>query len=202
MDSQSVKKLVVKVSTARSTKRLGQIPSDFSTLKTRCEQIEPKLKTQDFCITYADSTGDAINVSDDEDLQEAYDVAQSELKGQLKLSIQARVGELDLDQSQITERQSSRMDTSVFDAPQTDRSNFIKAEPMQMANKDVPVDQKQEQEEEYQIDSKTIKAELDEMINSSKKEDSENECMSSDSDDDEFKGKKRNNPKKLVKDLS
>jgi hypothetical protein len=56
-------------------------------LKQRCEQIEPKLKTQDFCITYADNTGDVINVSDDEDLNEAYDVAQSELKGQLKLSI-------------------------------------------------------------------------------------------------------------------
>jgi len=131
MDSQPAKKLVVKVSTARSTKRLGQLPSDFHTLKTRCEQIEPKLKTQDFCITYEDSTGDAINVSDDEDLKEAYDVAQSELQGQLKLSIKARVGELDLDQSQITERQSSRMDTSVFDAPATDRSNFIKVEPVQ-----------------------------------------------------------------------
>jgi hypothetical protein len=118
-------------------------------LKTRCEQIEPKLKTQDFCITYADSTGDAINVSDDEDLQEAYDVAQSELKGQLKLSIQARVGELDLDQSQITERQSSKMDCSVFEAPQTDRSNFIKAEPMQSVIKNDPVEQKQEQEEEF-----------------------------------------------------
>jgi len=47
------------------------------------------------------------------------------------LSIKARVGELDLDQSQITERQSSRMDTSVFDAPATDRSNFIKVEPVQ-----------------------------------------------------------------------
>jgi hypothetical protein len=89
-----------------------------------------KHKTQDFCITYEDSTGDAINVSDDEDLQEAYDVAQSELKGQLKLSIKARIGELDLDQSQITERQSSRMDTSVFDAPQTDRSNFIHVDPV------------------------------------------------------------------------
>ena len=132
MDSQPAKKLVVKVSTARSTKRLGQLPPDFQTLKTRCEQIEPKLKTQDFCITYEDSTGDAINVSDDEDLQEAYDVAQSELKGQLKLSIKARIGELDLDQSQITERQSSRMDTSVFDAPQTDRSNFIKVDPLPM----------------------------------------------------------------------
>jgi hypothetical protein len=111
MDSQPNKKLVVKVSTARSTKRLGQTPSNFKSLKERCEQIEPKLKTQDFCITYADNTGDCINVSDDEDLQEAYDVAQSELKGQLKLSIMARVGELDLESSQITERKSTMMDS-------------------------------------------------------------------------------------------
>jgi hypothetical protein len=35
------------------------------------------------------------------------------------------------------------------------------------------------------------------MINS-KKEDSENECMSSDSDEDDYKGKKRARPKKLA----
>jgi hypothetical protein len=36
---------------------------------------------------YADNTGDLINVSDDEDLNEAYEVAQSELKGHLKITI-------------------------------------------------------------------------------------------------------------------
>lgn len=36
---------------------------------------------------YTDNTGDYINVSDDEDLNEAYEVAQSELNGQLKITI-------------------------------------------------------------------------------------------------------------------
>lgn len=92
------------------------------------------------------------------------------------------------------------MDTSVFDAPQTERSNYIKAEPMQIEQKNDPVDQKQDQEGEYQIDSKTIQAELDEMINSRKKEDTENECMSSDSDDEDYKDKRKSHPKKLAKD--
>lgn len=91
------------------------------------------------------------------------------------------------------------MDTSVFDV-QTERSNYIKAEPIQARTimNDPADDQKQEQEEEFQIDSKTIKSELDELMNPSKKDDSENECMSSDSDDDDYKGKRKG--KKLAKD--
>jgi hypothetical protein len=38
------------------------------------------------------------------------------------------------------------------------------------------------------------------MINSRKKEDTENECMSSDSDDEDYKDKRKGHPKKLAKD--
>lgn len=117
---------------------------------------------------YTDNTGDYINVSDDEDLNEAYEVAQSELNGQLKITIQARVGELDLDQSQITDRrsmmQSQRGDTSMFDAAESQRSNFIKVDvPVEEAKK--PDEQKKGQED-FQIDSSVIRAEIDELVNS------------------------------------
>lgn len=42
-----------------------------------------------------------------------------------------------------------------------------------------------------------IRAELDDIMNPSKKEDSENECMSSDSDDEDYKAKRKMQKKKL-----
>jgi hypothetical protein len=47
----------------------------------------------EFSITYTDNTGDEINVSDDEDLIEAYDVAENALGGQLQLNIRSSLNE-------------------------------------------------------------------------------------------------------------
>jgi len=43
-----------------------------------------------FSITYKDDGGDLINISDDEDLQEAYSVGINNLGGQLSFQIKPR----------------------------------------------------------------------------------------------------------------
>ena len=43
-----------------------------------------------YALTYTDDAGDVINVSDDEDLHAAYDVAEESLGSQLKLAVQSR----------------------------------------------------------------------------------------------------------------
>lgn len=50
------------------------------------------IRSDQFQIVYEDETGDIINVSDDEDLLAAYDVAENALGRQLKLQIQPRAG--------------------------------------------------------------------------------------------------------------
>jgi len=42
---------------------------------------------RDYVIRYEDNEQDFINVSDDEDLLTAYDIAEGELKGSLKFTI-------------------------------------------------------------------------------------------------------------------
>jgi hypothetical protein len=42
---------------------------------------------RDFVIRYVDNEDETINVSDDEDLLTAYDVAEKDLKGSLKLMV-------------------------------------------------------------------------------------------------------------------
>jgi len=82
------------------------------------------------------------------------------------------------------------------EAAESQRSNFVKVDnPIEEAKK--PDDQKKG-EEDFQIDSSVIRAEIDELVNSSKKEDSENECMSSDSDEEDYKAKKKNQKKKMA----
>jgi len=46
--------------------------------------------TNQYALQYQDDTGDIINVSDDEDLYAAYEVAEEPLGGQLKLSVKSR----------------------------------------------------------------------------------------------------------------
>jgi len=41
-------------------------------------------------ITYEDDGGDIINVSDDEDLLSAYEIAESSMNGQLKFKVEPR----------------------------------------------------------------------------------------------------------------
>ena len=71
-------KIVVKLSSSRATKRLGQAPESYANLKEMCSKVA---RCPDVTITYTDNTGDDINVSDDEDLIEAYDVAENCLGG-------------------------------------------------------------------------------------------------------------------------
>ncbi len=42
---------------------------------------------RDYTIKYTDNTNDSINVSDEEDLSTAYDVAKKELNGNLKFVV-------------------------------------------------------------------------------------------------------------------
>lgn len=81
-------KLIVKLSSARGTKRLGQAPQNFDSLKARCEKLAGH--ADQFSITYKDDGEDWINISDDEDLQEAYSVGINNLGGQLALNIKPR----------------------------------------------------------------------------------------------------------------
>jgi hypothetical protein len=81
-------KLVVKLSSARGTKRLGVAPGNFHGLKERCVKLAGQ--SDNFSITYKDDGGDIINISDDEDLQEAYSVGLNNLGGQLSFQINQR----------------------------------------------------------------------------------------------------------------
>lgn len=57
----------------------------------RGEQAEKHMiLANQYALTYKDDTGDVINVSDDEDLHAAYEVAEDALGGQLKLEVKAR----------------------------------------------------------------------------------------------------------------
>ena len=58
-------KMVIKLTSNNSTKRLGSIPENYESLKERCLKVA---KAEEVTITYTDNTGDVINVSDDEDL--------------------------------------------------------------------------------------------------------------------------------------
>lgn len=59
--------------------------------------MEKLISSGNYQITYTDDTGDIINVSDDEDLQAAYEVAESSMGNQLKLNVQPRQEESNLD---------------------------------------------------------------------------------------------------------
>jgi hypothetical protein len=109
MDSYR-QQLTIKLQSQTKTKRLRDIPSDFKTLTDIVEQQireERDLLQQvpingdqsfrssstftsgrDFVIRYVDNEDETINVSDDEDLLTAYDVATKELKGSLKFTVE------------------------------------------------------------------------------------------------------------------
>lgn len=54
----------------------------------RTIQQQPSSDVRDFAIRYVDGENEQINVSDDEDLLTAYDVASKELNGNLKLVVE------------------------------------------------------------------------------------------------------------------
>ena len=61
----------------------------------RGEQAEKNVVlTDQYALTYKDDTGDIINVSDDDDLHAAYEVAEDALGGQLKLEVKNRASQM------------------------------------------------------------------------------------------------------------
>lgn len=81
-------KIQLKISAEDKTKRVKALPDSFKALKTIVEasffknQVCPA-----FNLKYVDADQELINVSDDEDLQTAYEVAGEELEGKLNLQI-------------------------------------------------------------------------------------------------------------------
>lgn len=100
-------KITLKLQSQSKTKRVRELPQSFSALKAMAEaQIKEEREanqlnesfqsksagtfmsgTRDYSIRYVDGDQEVINVSDDEDLLTAYDVAVKELNGNLKLSL-------------------------------------------------------------------------------------------------------------------
>jgi len=95
--------LTVKLTNAAGvTKRVREAPKNFETLrdvikaqmcsKNSADPQASHIKDGNFSITYVDDLGDNINVSDDEDLITAYEVAGTHMKGNLKFEIKPRAG--------------------------------------------------------------------------------------------------------------
>lgn len=90
-------KLRIKVAKDTVTKRVREAPSNFEglkkTLKAQVCKDEKSLALMEknmMEITYTDDVGDVINVSDDEDLFVAYEVAESSMNNQIKFFVQPR----------------------------------------------------------------------------------------------------------------
>lgn len=93
--------ITLKISSMTKNKRIGQLPKTFSELRAVIEnQIKderPVFKhpdaaalassDRDFLVRYNDGDEEIINISDDEDLQTAYEVAAKELKGRLNIKV-------------------------------------------------------------------------------------------------------------------
>ena len=100
-------KITLKLQSQTKTKRVRELPRNFEALLALAEfQIREEreanqqvnesfnrhnnasfLSGRDFSIKYVDGDQELINVSDDEDLLTAYDVAEKELNGNLKLTV-------------------------------------------------------------------------------------------------------------------
>lgn len=83
-----MQKIQLKISAEEKTKRVKALPDSFKALKTIVEasffknQVCPV-----FNLKYVDADQELINVSDDDDLQTAYEVAEEELQGKLSLQV-------------------------------------------------------------------------------------------------------------------
>lgn len=148
--------------------------------------VAKSVKADRFAVTYEDDTGDTINLSDDEDLLAAYDVAENHiLNKQLKLKIVPREGE---------------EETQTLDKPIQEE---IKEPMMKMNLQDsIP---KKAFKEEMQIDSNSIQNAIKETMNGGKTEDESSEDSDSDTDNQKRnkKGKKMfgNMPKKAFRKM-
>ena len=82
----------LKIDLNSKIKRIRDLPQTIEALRSVVDcQLEPTKVPKDdhpcYSIQYRDGQNDVINVSDDEDLLTAYEVAQKELQGNLKLHI-------------------------------------------------------------------------------------------------------------------
>ena len=82
----------MKIDALNKIKRVRDAPSSFAALKLAVEaQLKecPLVCTQprNYSIQYRDGFNDLINVSDDDDLLSAYEAAQKDMQGNLKLTI-------------------------------------------------------------------------------------------------------------------
>ena len=101
MSALSLKrKINVKFQSLDKTKRVRDVPENFDALKKQVEALirDDKIKEtnisqnkeRDYVIKYEDKEHEMINVSDDEDLFTAYEVAELELNGNLKFVIEPK----------------------------------------------------------------------------------------------------------------
>jgi hypothetical protein len=81
----------LKIESQSKIKRVRDLPKTFVGLK---QVVESQLKDvimsdtqRNYSVQYRDGQNDLINVSDDDDLQTAYEVASKELNGNLKFQI-------------------------------------------------------------------------------------------------------------------
>lgn len=79
----------LKIDTQSKIKRVRELPQTIEALRSVVEsQLDPKpSQPKSYAIQYRDGQQDVINISDDEDLLTAYDVALKELQGNLKLNV-------------------------------------------------------------------------------------------------------------------
>jgi hypothetical protein len=94
----------LKLQLATKTKRIRDLPTSFAALQSTVEQqikeerllqqqthldgsFMSAISVRDYVIRYIDGDQEAINVSDDEDLLTAYEVAENDLKGNLKFIV-------------------------------------------------------------------------------------------------------------------
>ena len=79
----------LKIDLNSKIKRIRDLPQTIEALRSVVDcQLDPtKAPKEHYSIQYRDGQDDVINVSDDEDLLTAYEVAQKELQGNLKLHI-------------------------------------------------------------------------------------------------------------------
>jgi len=89
--------LRIKVAKDTVIKRVREAPTNFEglkkTFKAQVCKDEKSLELMEknmMEITYTDDVGDVINVSDDEDLAVAYEVAESSMNNQIKFLVQPR----------------------------------------------------------------------------------------------------------------
>ena len=144
-------------------------------------------------IVYEDDTGDIINLSDDEDLLAAYEVAETSMGRQLKLQIQPRAGAQEVGYPQLDQKATQKQEDQVQKETKQKRSfkdeddqiNSLSASFMKAAISDV---MNGHQEVKKQPESLRAGKDADMMSSS----DSE-----SDSSDDEKgkKGKKKHGKK-------